>query len=74
MARMRFIAETDDSGRVVWVWSVGPGDRVARPVGTASLHLSSLGQAEFFGAPEASVKHWLERHASGMQGGTARMS
>lgn len=71
MARIRFIAETDEAGQVVWVWRFGPDDRVAKPVQPPCAHLVALGQADFFGAPEASMKDWLKRHAAGMPVGGA---
>ncbi len=29
---IRFIAETDEFGNVLWLWRLKPGDRMARPV------------------------------------------
>jgi len=29
---MRFIAETDEAGNVLWLWRLQPGERMARPI------------------------------------------
>lgn len=55
----RLIAETGDSGEVVWVWVSNGTDRVARPLTprrAASLHVD---EAQVSGANRDAVKRWL---------------
>jgi len=61
MARTDFIAETDVSGAVVWVWRIGARDRVARPVEEAERHLHELSRAKCHGAPPEAISDRFER-------------
>lgn len=60
MARTDFIAETDVSGAVVWVWRFGAHDRVARPVEDAKRFLHELPGARCHGARPEAIGEWLE--------------
>lgn len=59
--RSRYIAETDETGAVIWLWEIQAGGRKARPV----RELTQLGQrlqtATIDGATLASVTDWLAR-------------
>jgi len=65
VSKTRFIAETDISGDVVWVWRSGEGDRTARPVGDPGRCLVELDRAEFHGAPGEAISDWLLRQLGG---------
>ena len=56
-----FIAETDGSGRVVWVWRMGRGDKIARPVTDPTSCLIELETAVFSGADAGAISEWF-RH------------
>ena len=56
-----FIAETDGSGRVAWVWRLGVGDRTARPVTNPASCLEERATAELSGAPSEAISDWYRR-------------
>ncbi len=56
-----FIAETDGSGRVVWVWRLGRGDKIARPVSNPASCLQELETAAFSGADAGAISDWFRR-------------
>ena len=64
VSKTRFIAETDTSGNILWVWRWGAQDRIARPIAEPSRHLPELDAAEFHGAPGGTIRDWLCRQAS----------
>lgn len=59
--RVRFIAETNGSGDVVWLWRVGAGDRVAKPIKDPGRHLGEISSAEVYGARIEVISDWLRR-------------
>lgn len=61
MARTDFIAETDVSGSVVWVWRFGVRDRIARPIEDVERYLHELSGAKCHGAPPEAISEWFER-------------
>ncbi len=64
MAGTDFIAETDVSGVVLWVWRIGPRERVARPVDEAHRHLHELATARLHGADAVAFADWFQRQAA----------
>jgi len=58
-----FVAETDEQGRVAWVWRVESDRQRARPVGDPKRHLAELTAARFSGAPPLSIIEWLTARA-----------
>ncbi len=64
-----FIAETDATGRVLWVWRQGADDRVARPVVDAVSCVRELETARFFGADAGAIWDWISEHANTSQQG-----
>jgi len=63
MAISEFIAETDVSGAVVWVWRLGGRDRIARPVEEAEKFVHELAVAKLHGAKPEAFSEWFERRA-----------
>ena len=61
MARTDFIAETDVSGAVVWVWRFETRDRIARPVDDVESFRDKLPGAGCHGAPPEAISEWFER-------------
>jgi hypothetical protein len=59
------VAETDDAGRVVWIWRHGPNDRHARPIADPSKHVNELGQARCYGSTPEAISEWFARHVRG---------
>lgn len=60
--RIRFIAETDGSGNVVWLWRVGAGDRIAKPITDPVNHVGEIATADVYGAKVDVVETWLRRN------------
>ncbi len=56
-----FIAETDGAGQVVWVWRIGSGEKIARPVHDPSRCLDELKRARFHGAAPEAISEWFKR-------------
>jgi hypothetical protein len=56
-----FIAETDVSGAVVWVWRIGSRERIARPVREPDRFRHEIPQARCHGAPPEAISEWFER-------------
>jgi hypothetical protein len=57
----RYVAETDESGKVVWLWQMQEGYRTARPVRNLSQLDQRLQDATIYGASLESVTDWLKR-------------
>ncbi len=55
----RFIAETDDAGKVLWLWRLGYGERMPRPVQRLSALELELNQSTLDGASVDAVMEWL---------------
>jgi hypothetical protein len=67
MSRTIFIAETDETGAVLWVWRFAPGDRSARPLERPSAFMPELSHASVHGATPEAVADWFRaqhRHAT----------
>ena len=62
MARTLFIAETNESGHIDWVWRKGPQDAIPRPVISGQDYRPELPQAHTHGAPAEAILEWLARH------------
>lgn len=56
---VRFVAETDEFGRVLWLWRLKPGERLARPVQDLMSIDLELRTCATEGAPLESVLTWL---------------
>ncbi len=56
------IAETDEIGRIAWVWRRGPNDRHARPIAEPSRHLDELGHSKCHGATPLAISDWFDQH------------
>ena len=59
-----FIAETDGSGRVIWVWRKGANDKIARPVSDPAAAARELRTAQCSGAPVEAISDWFARQAT----------
>jgi len=59
MSRTNFIAETDETGTVLWVWRFAPGDRIARPIDRPSVFKAELSHASVHGATPEAVADWF---------------
>ena len=59
--RSRYIAETDESGTVIWLWEILSGGHTAHPVHDLSQLDQRLQNATIDGATLASVTDWLAR-------------
>ncbi|ETX10565.1 hypothetical protein OCH239_21460 [Roseivivax halodurans JCM 10272] len=53
------IAETDDTGRVLWVWIMEPGARRPRPVQDFAAARQVLTRANCHGASVAYLEQWF---------------
>ncbi|MGD9295472.1 MAG: hypothetical protein PVI41_11360 [Roseobacter sp.] len=67
-ARAVYVAETDENGRVEWVWVSEPGRTPARPVRNFSSHMEKLQTGEVVGAPRAAVVNWVNDRANRKDG------
>ena len=61
MSAVQFIAETDELGRIDWLWRRGPEDTISRPVHPSTAHLEELAEARVSGAPYEAAVQWLHR-------------
>jgi hypothetical protein len=59
--RVRFIAETNGAGDVVWLWRVGVGERIAKPIKDPASHLDEVSSADAYGARTEVISDWLRR-------------
>lgn len=59
MSQTIFIAETDESGEVLWVWKLAAGARSARPIDRRSSPMPELLQGSVHGANPEAVAEWL---------------
>ncbi len=57
------IAETNELGRVEWVWVHRRGQRSPKPVDKTKLTLSDLDGFEIHGASRKDFADWLRRDA-----------
>ena len=56
------IAETDDKGRVAWLWR-GIDGKCAKPVKDAASCLREIDDSAIFGASKTAVTTWLKQQA-----------
>ncbi len=66
MSGTRFIAATDQTGAVFWVWRFAINHRIARPLERLSLFMSELSHVSAHGATAEAVADWF-----GVQNGQA---
>lgn len=62
MSRANFIAETDETGVVLWGWRFAPANRNARPLDSPSAFMSEASQASVHGTTPKSVAAWFKGH------------
>jgi hypothetical protein len=55
-----FVAETDESGRIAWVWRYDPARKVARAIQRPLDHLQELDRAWCFGASRSAIVAWMK--------------
>lgn len=53
------IAETDEDGKIEWVWVHRETDRTPKPLNRDTFPVSELGHFEVHGASSRAVKDWL---------------
>ena len=58
-----FIAETGESGEVVWVWRSDPGSPRARAIDDPARYAHELRTARFVGASPAAISEWFKSAA-----------
>jgi hypothetical protein len=63
MVGRELIAETDENGRLLWVWIKEKGTRHARPVRDIVEDRTFLEEATCFGASCGSFQKWFDEHA-----------
>jgi hypothetical protein len=61
MGRTTFIAETDGSGHVAWVWRIAAGESFARPIKEPTRYIHELPKASFFGAQADAIAEWFRQ-------------
>lgn len=59
------IAETDETGRIAWIWRRGPNDRIARPIAEPAKYLNELHRSRFHGATSLAISDWFAKHTRG---------
>jgi hypothetical protein len=59
--KTQFIAETDETGKVVWLWRRNFNDRVARPVGCLEGLEPELQKSNVEGSSVEAALGWLVR-------------
>jgi len=64
VTRTCFIAETDGTGAIAWVWRFTPEERVARPIANPEHVVEDAADADFFGAPREDILAWFEASKS----------
>jgi len=57
------IAETDELGRVEWVWVYRETEKVLKPIERSGFRLTELGDFKVHGAGQVEVANWLKRGA-----------
>ncbi|WP_109468289.1 hypothetical protein [Albibacillus kandeliae] len=58
-----FVAETDETGRIEWVWLWRAGQRGPRMIRKAEDCSQMLDHAEFHGSSRDNIVDWLARRA-----------
>ena len=58
-----YVAETDETGQVRFVWVAEPGRKSARPIRSPKRHIPLLPAAQFSGASAQAITGWLKAQA-----------
>lgn len=63
-----YVAETDESGKVAWLWTYEGRGRTARPVRRGTLTAERIDRDRVVGASFEAVSEWLDSIAPRLSG------